>query len=332
MNRTERFYKIQKLLETRRTVTSEEFRRELEVSRATLNRDLEYLRDRLQMPLFWDSMERAYRLEPGRRSINLPGLWMTEPEVSALVALSDLIEGIDPSGVIGQQVQPLRRRLADMLVASGVQPSEFEKRVKILPAGARRGECEFFSQVTHATLARKRLVIDYYVRNRDEQLQRTVSPQRVVHYRQNWYLDAWCHLRNGLRSFSLDCIRGVALQDEVAQEVGESELEAFFASGYGMFSGQHPVQWAVLRFTPERSRWVANEHWHAMQRGEYTSLGEYLLQVPYTMDEELIADILRHGAEVEVMAPEELRHKVREMHMTAGLRYPAKGDGAVRSP
>jgi predicted DNA-binding transcriptional regulator YafY len=165
-------------------------------------------------------------------------------------------------------------------------------------------------------------VIDYYTRGRDERAKREVSPQRLVFYRQNWYLDAWCHLRDGLRSFALDCILGIESTEKPAQEIAESELSDFFSKGYGMFSGEHPVQWAVLRFSPARARWVAHECWHLQQQSEFSSLGEYILRVPYTMDEELIGDILRHGTEVEVMSPPSLRSKVREAHLSAGLRYP----------
>jgi predicted DNA-binding transcriptional regulator YafY len=68
-----------------------------------------------------------------------------------------------------------------------------------------------FEVIASATLARKRLRIDHYNRQNGQTVSREVSPQRVVHYRDNWYLDAWCHLRNDLRSFAIDAIQAATL-------------------------------------------------------------------------------------------------------------------------
>lgn len=326
LDRTERFYRIQQLLERRLSVTSDELKDQLQVSRATLHRDIEYLRDRLGMPIIWDAGVRAYRLSRGSNGderFHLPGLWLNSAEISGLLALGELIDQVDPSGVIGAHVKPLRDRLTAILASVGVQPGDFGRRIRLVSLGNRSGSQGFFPAIAHATLTRRRIVIDYYTRGRDERLKREVSPQRVVHYRQNWYLDAWCHLREGLRTFALDAMFSVEEMDAPATEVPEARLDEFFSKGYGMFSGDHVLQWAVLRFSPARARWVANECWHLQQEGEFTSLGEYILRIPYTMDEELVGDILRHGADVEVMAPVTLRTRVREAHLSAGLRYPA---------
>lgn len=53
--------------------------------------------------------------------------------------------------------------------------------------------------------------IRYHSRSKDERTERVVSPQRLIYYRDNWYLDAWDHLREALRSFSIDRIRGAPL-------------------------------------------------------------------------------------------------------------------------
>jgi len=325
LERTERFYRIQQLLEGRLSISSPELQEQLEVSRATLHRDIEYLRDRFGMPIVWDSGLRAYRLERRGKSdqrFHLPGIWLTESEISGLVALIELVGQVDPSGVLGEHVKPLRDRLDEISAGLGITPSELGKRIRLITFGNRKIGHACFSELAYATLTRRRVVIEYYTRGTNEQLRREVSPQKLVFYRQNWYLDAWCHVRKGLRSFALDCIQGIEPTETPAQEVAEEALGDFFCKGYGIFSGDHPVQWAVLRFSPVRSRWVASECWHLQQQGEFTTLGEFILKVPYAMDEELIGDIMRHGAEVEVMSPLELRLRVRERHLVAGNRYP----------
>ena len=68
-----------------------------------------------------------------------------------------------------------------------------------------------------------------------------------------------------------------------------------------------------MRFTPERARWVEREQWHPDQETSYDAKGNYILKVPYSDERELIGDILRHGAEVEVVAPPALRQKVQKV-------------------
>ncbi|EKE17341.1 MAG: helix-turn-helix type 11 protein, partial [uncultured bacterium] len=80
-------------------------------------------------------------------------------------------------------------------------------------------------------------------------------------------------------------------------------------AGYGIFSGT-VVSQATLRFTPERARWVAAEQWHPAQQAALLPDGSYQLSIPYSNDPELIMDILKYGADCEVIAPTELREKV----------------------
>jgi predicted DNA-binding transcriptional regulator YafY len=142
-----------------------------------------------------------------------------------------------------------------------------------------------------------------------------------VHYRGNWYLDAWCHLRHALRSFAVDAIEGAELLDEAAREVPDAVLDAHFATGYGIFTGA-PIAVARLRFSPERARWVAAEQWHPEQQGSWLPDGSYRLEVPYSDDRELVMDILKHGPDVEVEAPDELRRRVRRLLDAALRNYP----------
>lgn len=160
-------------------------------------------------------------------------------------------------------------------------------------------------------LERKRLEIDAWNRGRNETNTRTISPQRLVHYRDNWYVDAWCHLRNDLRSFSIDAIQRVKVLREKAKNVALAKLDSHFTSAYGIFAGQ-PKDWAVLRFSPERSRWVQSERWHGEQQSEMLPDGSYRLRVPYADERELLMDIMRHGRHVEVEAPQSLRRSVAD--------------------
>src|SRR5690606_24863235 len=97
---------------------------------------------------------------------------------------------------------------------------------------------------------------------------------------------------------------------EPARTVPDAELDEYYASSYGIFAGK-PNKTAILRFSADRARWVADERWHPKQSGQFETDGRYTLEIPYRDHRELVMDILRHGAEVEVVRPPALRDAVR---------------------
>ncbi|HXS52145.1 MAG TPA: YafY family protein [Usitatibacter sp.] len=312
MDRTERFYKIDQMLQSRGRVKVGEFLAELGVSLATFKRDLEYMRSRLNAPIVWDREQEAYRFEEGRAGkgpkYELPGLWFSPSEALALLTLEHLVEGMEP-GLLGAHVKPLKARLAALLTAGEHSLDEVRKRIRVIAFGARRHEPKHFELVASAVLGRKRLKLVYWNRTKDETTTREVSPQRLVHYRQNWYLDAWDHLRNDLRTFAFDAMREVEMVEGKVKEVPEAQLDEVLASGYGIFSGKK-VQWATLRFTAARARYVAMEEWHPKQRARFERDGSYVVEVPFSSEKELVMDLLQHAPDVEVMKPASLRMEV----------------------
>jgi predicted DNA-binding transcriptional regulator YafY len=177
--------------------------------------------------------------------------------------------------------------------------------------GARQSSSEHFQVIAQALLAKKRLKLRHFGRHDANITEREVSPQRLVFYRDNWYLDAFCHLRDDIRSFSVDAIEEAGAVDKNAVSVDATILEAELDAGYGIFSGGQTKK-AQLRFSPFKARWVAREHWHKDQQGQLLEDGSYLLEVPYFDDRELMNDILRHGSEVEVLAPSELKIRLKQ--------------------
>jgi predicted DNA-binding transcriptional regulator YafY len=321
VDRTERFYKIQRLLNQRRSVPRDTFLKELEVSRATFKRDLEYLRDRMQMPIVYDRELRGYRIDPDAATAHLfqlPGLWFSSEEVHALLTMEHMLERLQP-GLLGPQLRPLRDLIRKSLESTDFTASEVSKRIRILQVGVRPVESATFQAISSALLSRRRLAIKHYRRARDETLDRVISPQRLVYYRDNWYLDAWCHLRKGLRTFSVDVISDATVLQKRAREITDRTLDETLGAGFGIFSGRN-TQNAVLRFSPVRARWVSRETWHSEQDGHFELDGAYLLTVPYSDPRELVMDIMKYGADVEVLAPAALREMVaNELGAASGL-------------
>lgn len=324
MSMMERIYLIDQILAKRRFATRQELEEKLGISWATLKRDIAYMRDRLHAPILFDRELGGYRFDNEEKRIGpqyeLPGFWFSAEEIHALLTMQHLLSNLDTGGLLGPHIQPLLSRLSGLLGTADDSIEEVKKRIKVETVGARQFHLDHFQLLGSALLRRKRIVIRYFARGTNEITEREVSPQRLVYYRDNWYLDAWCHLRNDLRAFAVDAIRAVELLDAPAKDVDESLLDHELGSGYGIFSGSD-VHWATLKFSVDRSRWVSTEKWHPQQAGRFLDDGCYELQVPYADDREIIMDILKYGTECEVVSPPELIERVKQQLKDALKTY-----------
>ena len=328
MDRTERFYKIELLLKSRGRVSFAALIEELGVSPATLKRDLQYLRDRLAVPIVYSAFDNAYRFDApsaaGARDERheLPGLWFSENEIHALLTMHQLLAGLDDDGVLARHLQPLMEKLQAMLGTDEAQARTLMRRVKVIVTARRRVPSRHFELLGSALLQRKRVWLRYFKRADRSTSEREVSPQRLVNYRNTWYLDAWCHASEGLRRFALDAMVEARALDTKAKNVALRDLEAALDAGYGIYGGAGArVQWATLVFNADAAQWVANEEWHAEQKARWLPDGRYELQVPYSDPTELAMDILRHGDSVVVAGDPALTALIAKRLRSAAARY-----------
>jgi predicted DNA-binding transcriptional regulator YafY len=319
VDRTERFYRIRRRLVEKGALTRREIEEDLEVSHATFKRDLEYLRDRLNVPVIWSRERQAYVLDPAAEQAELPGVWFSPAEVYALLEIDHLLDTLG-SGLLARRLAPLRTRLAALLEAGDLGHREIRRRIRVLTLGTRRVNRDVFEALSLALLGRRQAFIRHLRRGDGEVTGRTVSPQRLVHYRYNWYLDAWDHGKKALRTFAVDAVLHARVEKAAAIDLPDAELDRALGAGYGIFAGED-TETAVLRFTPESARWVADEVWHSKQVGRIEADGSYVLELPYSRETELVMDLLRHGAGVEVLAPPSLRERVAEELAAAAAQY-----------
>lgn len=307
----ERMTKIVRMIRNRGSVPMAALVEQFEVSQASIKRDLDFLRDRLGCPLEWDRSSRGWVIrdelaESGR--FELPGVWFDSSEVFALLTMLHLLEGVQP-GLLEDHVGPLKSRLRSMLAEGTRSARPIERKLRLIHFAPRKVEAKHFQTIAGALLDGKRLRLQYWNRDRSEQTSRDISPQQLVHYRENWVLDAWCHMRGGLRIFALEAIQAVQVLDEASIEVAPEAMQEHFRSGYGIFAGK-AVNRAKVKFSAKRAQWVNKERWHHDQTSSHLDDGSYVLEVPYSNDQELIMDLLRHSPEVEVLEPAELRLKL----------------------
>ncbi len=334
-NNTARLYRIEALIRARGHVSFATLLEELEVSPATLKRDLEYLRSRMGAPIEYDRGVNGYRFGQayaGPRH-ELPGLWFDESELYSLLMAQQLLAGLDSGGLLSRHLQPLLARIRELL-ARGGEPDAAERllqRVRIVSAQQRPVPARFFERVSSALLTRRRLHLRYLTRGRGELGEREVSPQRLVHYRHTWYLDAWCHRVQALRRFALDAMEEARVLDSAADEIELARVQAEMDAGYGIYAGGRR-RWARLRFEPHAAAWASREQWHPEQQGAWLDDGAYELRLPYVDDTELVMDLLRQGDEVQVLEPPELARRVHQRLQAAAARYADSAPDSTPTP
>jgi len=322
MGDMERLHKIKYMIQAKQHVPLQKFLDELEISKATFKRDLEYLRSRMNAPIVYDRFHGGYCFEnqTAGEKIELPGLWFSEKEATALALTQHLLSGLDKGGIIEPHIAPLTS-IIDGILGQGETPAkELRKRIKVFGMSARNSDVKCFEEIGAALLKRKRLQISYYARSTDKTTEREISPQRLIFYRDNWYLDAYCHLRKELRSFAVDSIKAAHITNVKADEISDKQLHEYFADSYGIFSGK-AGQRAKLKFSPERARWVSAETWHSQQMASFDKDGNYIIEFDFNQDPELVMDILKHGSGVEVLAPQSLRKRIKEELARASNKY-----------
>lgn len=309
MDRFERIYQLHNILSGRRTpVANKELRNRLECSEVTVKRLITVMRDHFAAPITYDRQRNGYYYdtETGAHPYELPGLWFNADELCGLMTCHTLLRNLS-QGLFGEHIIQLQKRVEKLLALDKSSAGRKLESIKILPMAARqKGINPLFNKIASALFDRQQLHLTYEARGDGKTTERIVSPQTLVYYRDNWYLDAWCHSKNELRTFAVENIRAATRLNQPAKIFDREQLEEYFASAYGIFSGKAEHH-AKLKFSPERARWISDEHWHSQQQGCWLADGSYELTVPFSDHRELLMDILKHGSHVEIIEPEFLR-------------------------
>lgn len=298
-----RIYKLHEILNGRRTpISKADILEKMECSESTFKRIRQNMENHLNAQIDYIQEHNGYLY--ANQNYELPGLWFGTDELLALVSLEKLLSGLNVS-VLHTHLMPFKARIDKLLKNQSINADNLH-RMRILPINARINKPDQFQHISAAVVLRKCLHITYHARGSNEFSQRIISPQRLLHYRDNWYLDAWCHLKKQLRTFAVDRIQQLQSSQTPCINIADDVLDAHFKSGYGIFSGEAKHK-ATLIFSANRARWVADEEWHPNQSATWLTDGRYQLEVPYADERELIMDVMRHLPEVEIVAPEPLK-------------------------
>ena len=310
MSRREKLYHLHDILRQRRTpVSRQHLMEELGCSQATLYRLIAELRDVLGAPLEQDPESRHYYYDRSLAgNFELPGMWISPEELQALLTARQILTNVQP-GLLQDELDQLQQRMSQLIDAEGIDFSAHPERVHIRHDAGRPVPGRLFEDLLRTLFAGRRVRIRYHGRRRDAVSEREISPQRLTSYRDRWYLDAWCHQAEGLRSFAVERITETTPLQDASEQIDAGDLHGHFDQAYGIFSGpaEHTAE---IRFSAEAARWAAEEHWHPQQQTSFETDGSLRLALPFGSSRELVMDILRYGADAEVLSPAFLRDRL----------------------
>ncbi len=309
MTTIDRLQQLHRLLKShRRPVPLARLAERMECTEKTVRRAIEDMRNFFEAPIEYFPDGNGWQYAASEDQFELPGLWLTSRELQSLTLLLHVLESFG-NGLLNQELTTFDKEIQRLLTARNIDHSAFVEHIKVLPLASRHVPGKVFQQVGEALLQRRRINIRYKSYTH-KQTERIISPQTLVYYRENWYLDAWCHLRDELRTFSLARIIAATPQSDVAKKIPAEQMHTHFSESYGIFAGK-ARHTAKLRFFPEIAREISMQQWHPDQIGEWDG-DDYLLSFPYSDERELIGDIMRHAPNVYVESPVKLRKTVQE--------------------
>ena len=309
MNHFDQIYQIYTLVKySKNPVSKQKIVETLEVSQKTVTNRIAEMRDRYQAPLDYIRQGNGYVFSD--RKYELHGVWFSQNELYALLMIEQQMELLEP-GLISNQLKTAKQKITQLIQNNTQQTENPSQRLRLLSIHNKQIQTELFNHVAKATLKRKQLKITYQAHTNQAISQRIISPQRMVYYKNNWYVDAWCHNKQDTRTFAIDAIQKTKQLEKTAKEIPPDDILKTTASTYGIFSGT-ATQTAIIIFTAPNAHWVSKENWHSQQQGQWLDDSHYQLTIPYQKDQELIMDILKHGEHAQVKSPTALKNKMKQ--------------------
>ena len=290
-----------------------------ELSHRTAQRDIEFMRERLGAPLEYDAARRGYFYTDG--AYELPAPWFSEENVMALALAVRLASAI-PDATIKQSLCSLLER-AFNLQDSGpnIRAADISEKISVKNIEYSRVDEEYFHAVVDALLGERPVAIAYYSPHTNKKTVRTIVPLHLIHYMGSWHIIAYCTKRRGLRDFALSRVRAVNESlEEITLPPGLPSIKEYTRRHFGIMQGGETRE-VCLMFAPPVAEWMAEQVWHPLQKTVFETDGSLLMRFPVADFREVRRRILSHGAEVRVIAPEELAREIREEIARMGKIY-----------
>jgi predicted DNA-binding transcriptional regulator YafY len=279
-----------------------------EMSTKTAQRDIEFMRDRLNCPLLYDKSEKGYYYSDD--TFSLPAVYLSPGELSSLLIARKLLKDIS-DGTVASELSSAVDKITRVIEKHTADAGSIDDILSFQIIEYTPTPEGIFKTVLEACLKRKSLVFTYISPAYDKKRERTVNPYHLLNYMGTWHLLGYCHMRKDLRDFVLSRMSEVKMTEQSFTLPKSFDVAGYMQSGFGIYKGD-ALKEVTLRFSPLKTKWVKSQIWHKDQKQKILKDGSLELSFPVASFREIMMEILKHGADVEVIKPKALRDLVKE--------------------
>jgi proteasome accessory factor B len=282
---------------------------ELEVSAKTIQRDIDFMRDRLGLPIDYDAKRFGFYYT--ETVTGFPSIEVSEGEITALFVAQKALaqyKGTPFEKPLRSAFRKITDGLKDRVSFSW---TDLEDVISFRSAGASPADLELFELVSRAVLRSVELEFEYRKLKSNAYEARRVRPYHLGCLENQWYLFAEDLDRKQVRTFALPRMRKVSLTTKGFRRPADFSIDKVLRGSFGVFSSgkTHRIR---LQFDPYAARLVAERTWHESQRIRSLPDGSIILQMELGGLEEIERWILSWGKHARVLAPKELATRVRD--------------------
>jgi predicted DNA-binding transcriptional regulator YafY len=280
-----------------------------EISEKQAQREIDFMRDRLYAPLYYNPMKRGYEYEDD--SYELPPIWFKEDELLAMCIALRLSSTLPDLKLKDSLHELLEKFLTFRPLNSHVTLEEIKDKVSVKNVEYYRVDEVVFHRVVDSLFQNEALKISYHTPHKDETTERVIQPLHLLCYMGSWHLIAFCTLKRELRDFTLSRIRTIESSPQVVKlPKGLHSIKDYISKNFGVMSGEKSIE-VHLKFLPEVSHWISEQVWFSGQEVSLNEDGSICLKFPVADFREVRREILKYGASVEVLSPAKLREEIR---------------------
>ena len=281
---------------------------QFEISVKTAQRDIEFMRDRLNCPLLYDKSQKGYLYEDD--TFSLPMVYLSSEELASLLIARKFLKDIS-GGYVGKEISTVIEKLTAILKKHVAEENLIDNALSFQLVEYSPAPEEVFKDVLEGCLKRKSLNFTYRTLSRDDKTERTVDPYHLLNYMGTWHLIAYCHLRQDLRNFVFGRINNLKVLEQSFTIPKNFNIQEHIQSAFGIYKGL-PTKEVTIRFPPEKARWITGQVWHKDQKTKFLKDGSLQLSFPIADFAEIKMEILKHGSGVEVIRPKALRDLIKD--------------------
>ena len=303
----ERMLRIHQAIQSDSHPNASTLARELEVSTKSIQRDIEFMRDRLDLPIEYDGSRFGYHYT-GKVS-SFPTMQITEGELVALVIAEKALQQYRGTQVEKPLLSAIRKIEQSLPDTISLNLADIEQTISFRTRAEPVLNLEIFDALAKATAQRRQLALTYRKPGRSETESRLIDPYHLANINGEWYLFAWDHARKDIRTFVPARVQSVKATGRTFPRPQKFSLEKRLRGSFGVHSGEGEFE-VVLRFDARVADYVREKKWHESQQLRDLKGGGIELRLNRSRLREIERWVLSWGGDAVVRKPRQLADAV----------------------